>query len=55
MISARTYRRAVGVAQARETLHRGSERQFCPRCVAAFERALDAGELDGVLGLDAAA
>jgi diguanylate cyclase (GGDEF)-like protein len=55
MMSARTYRAAVDVARARQTLLDGAGTQFCPACVAAFERALDAGELDGVLGLDAAA
>jgi HD-GYP domain-containing protein (c-di-GMP phosphodiesterase class II) len=55
MISSRTYRDAVGVAQAFEELRKGSGAQFCPQCVAAAERALATGQLDDVLGLGAAA
>jgi len=44
MLTTRIYRAARPAEEALEELQRGSGTQFCPRCVGALERLLDAGE-----------
>jgi diguanylate cyclase (GGDEF)-like protein len=55
MISSRHYSDAVSVLSALDELRSGAGTQFCPTCIAAFEHALDAGELESVLEFGAAA
>jgi diguanylate cyclase (GGDEF)-like protein/putative nucleotidyltransferase with HDIG domain len=47
MLTTRIYRAARPAAEAVEELRAGSGTQFCPRCVTALERLLDAEEREG--------
>jgi HD-GYP domain-containing protein (c-di-GMP phosphodiesterase class II) len=49
MVSSRVYRPARSIEGALDEIRRSSGTQFCPSSVAAFERALAAGALVGVL------
>jgi HD-GYP domain-containing protein (c-di-GMP phosphodiesterase class II) len=44
MLTTRIYRAARPADEALEELRRGSGSQFCPRCVSALERLLQAEE-----------
>src|SRR5262249_52674519 len=50
MLTTRIYRHALPPAQALGELRRLAGKQFCPRCVAALERILPLGPLDGTAG-----
>jgi diguanylate cyclase (GGDEF)-like protein/putative nucleotidyltransferase with HDIG domain len=50
MVSPRVYRGASTVEAALEELRRESGRQFCPRCVDALERLVEAGGLEPAYG-----
>jgi HD-GYP domain-containing protein (c-di-GMP phosphodiesterase class II) len=45
MVTTRIYRAARPVEEAMTELREGARTQFCPRCVAALERLVGAGEL----------